>query len=262
MNAKCYHTMANLTPLAVILGALSAFAAQDVREEFHQNYPLNKAGKIFLENVNGNVHVVTWDRDEVKLDAVKHAKKQEQLDEVKIEVDAKADSIRIKTKYPDSRKSRNNSTGVDYTLTVPKQSNLAKVSTVNGGVEIENVNGDVEIHSVNGPVTATGLANEANLSSVNGSVRASFFEVKKDASLKSVNGSVTVAFPKETDADLSGSTLNGGISSDFGLNVKSHFPVGKNLDTRLGKGGPVIKMSSVNGGIHINRSGTTGLEER
>src|SRR6266704_1686141 len=151
MNAKCYHTIANLTPLAVILGALSAFAAQDVREEFHQNYPLNKAGKIFLENVNGNVHVVTWDRDEVKLDAVKHAKKQEQLDEVKIEVDAKADTIRIKTKYPDSRKSRNNSTSVDYTLTVPKQSNLAKVSTVNG------------------PVTATGLANEANLSSVNGS---------------------------------------------------------------------------------------------
>jgi len=244
MNAKCYHTIANLTPLAAILGALSAFAAQDVREEFHQNYPLNKAGKIFLENVNGNVHVVTWDRDEVKLDAVKHAKKQELLDEVKIEVDAKADSIRIKTKYPDSRKSRNNSTGVDYTLTVPKQSNLAKVSTVNG------------------PVTATGLANEANLSSVNGSVRASFFEVKKDASLKSVNGSVTVAFPKETDADLSGSTLNGGISSDFGLNVKSHFPVGKNLDTRLGKGGPVIKMSSVNGGIHIDRSGTTGPKER
>ena len=109
MNAKWYHTLANLTPLAVILGALSAFAAQDVREEFHQNYPLNKDGKIFLENVNGNVHVVTWDRDEVKLDAVKHAKKQEQLDEVKIEVDAKADSIRIKTKYPDSRKSRNNS---------------------------------------------------------------------------------------------------------------------------------------------------------
>ncbi len=67
MNAKCYHTIANLTPLAVILGALSAFAAQDVREEFHQNYPLNKAGKIFLENVNGNVHVVTWDRDEGKL---------------------------------------------------------------------------------------------------------------------------------------------------------------------------------------------------
>jgi len=31
MNAKWYHTLANLTPLAVILGALSAFAAQDVR---------------------------------------------------------------------------------------------------------------------------------------------------------------------------------------------------------------------------------------
>jgi DUF4097 and DUF4098 domain-containing protein YvlB len=261
MNAKCY-TIPALTSLAVILGALVAFAGQEVREEFHQNYPLDKAGKVSLENVNGNVNVVTWDRDEVQVDAVKHAKKQEHLDEVKIEVDAKADSIRVKTKYPDGRKSRNNSTSVDYTLTVPKQSNLAKVSTVNGGVEIENVSGDVEIHSVNGPVSATGLANEAELSSVNGAVKASFSEVRKDISLKSVNGSVTVAVPKGTDADLSASTLNGGISSDFGLQAKAHFPVGRNLDTRLGKGGPAIKMSSVNGGIHIDRSKTMALEER
>src|SRR5260370_37872953 len=148
MNAKGY-TIPTLTAFAVILGALSAFAGQEVREEFHQNYPLEKAGKVSLENVNGNVHVVTWDRDEVKVDAVKHAKKQEHLDEVKIEVDAKADSIRIKTKYPDSRKSKNNSTSVDYTLTEPKQRNLAKVSTVNGGAEIENVIDDVGDHPCN-----------------------------------------------------------------------------------------------------------------
>jgi len=66
-----------LVSLATVLGALAAFAAEEVREEFHQTYPLNKQGRVQLENVNGNVHIATWDREEIKVDAIKHAKKQE-----------------------------------------------------------------------------------------------------------------------------------------------------------------------------------------
>src|SRR5688572_5022043 len=95
-----------LTSLATLLGALTAFAGQEVREEFHQTHPLTKQGRVHLENVNGNVRIVTWDREEIKVDAIKRAKKQEHLDDVKIEVEAKADLIRIKTKYPDSKTRR------------------------------------------------------------------------------------------------------------------------------------------------------------
>jgi DUF4097 and DUF4098 domain-containing protein YvlB len=246
---------------AGILSGLAAVGGQELREEVHQTYPLDKTGTVSLENVNGNVHILTWDREEFKLDAVKCAKEQEHLDEVKIEVDAKGDRIHIKTKYPESRRPKNNCTSVDYTLTVPRQSNLAKISTVNGGIEIENVRGDVEAKSVNGPVMAKGLTNEAELSTVNGSVRASFSEVKKAVSLKSVNGSVTVAVPQETDAELCASTLSGSISCDFAIEMNTHFPVAKNLDARLGKGGPAIKMSSVNGAIRIGRSKPRALEE-
>ena len=167
--------------LATVLGALAAFAAEEVREEFHQTYPLNKQGRVQLENVNGNVQIATWDREEIRVDAIKHAKKQEHLDEVKIDVDTQADRIRIKTKYPEAKTKRNkdNSTSVDYTLTVPRQSRLDQISTVNGGVEIENVSGDVEASSVNGNITATGLTGDVALSTVNGSVKAGFAEVKK-----------------------------------------------------------------------------------
>jgi len=179
-------------------------------------------------------------------------------------VDAKADRIRIKTKYPDSKlkRNKNNSTSVDYTLTVPKQSRLDGVSTVNGGIEIEKVSGDVEASSVNGTVIATGLAGDVELSTVNGSVKATFAEVKKAVSLKSVNGGVTVALPPEANADVSANTLNGGISSDFSLQAKKHFPVGRNLDGKLGDGGPAIKMSTVNGGIHLDRAKTVTLDNR
>src|SRR5207247_7279914 len=138
------HALFAFVLLGTFAGAPAVFAAHEVREEFRQTYPLDKQGKVRVENINGDVRIVTWDREEIKVEAIKRAKKQEHLDEVKIEVDAKADRIRIKTKHPDSKlkRNKNNSTSVDYTLTVPKQSRLDGVSTVNGGIEIENVSGD------------------------------------------------------------------------------------------------------------------------
>jgi DUF4097 and DUF4098 domain-containing protein YvlB len=253
---KLIRSAAALRPafLAIVLGALPASAGQELSEEFHQTWPLGDRGSIHLENVNGNVRIATWDRDEVKIDAIKHAKNREQLDAVKIEVDAKADRIGIKTKYPDSRLfHKNNSTSVDYTLRVPKQSRLDHISTVNGAVEIENVGGDVKADSVNGNVTAAGLAGDVTLSTVNGSVNANFARLMKPVSLHSVNGGVTIALPSDANADVSAGTVNGGISSAFSLAVKSHFPIGQNLDGKLGEGGPAIKISTVNGGIHFDR---------
>jgi len=258
------HDLPTFLSLATFMGALAAFAADDVREEFHQTYPLNEQGRVHLENVNGNVHVITWDREEIKVDAVKRAKKQEHLDAVKIDVDANAERVRIKTKYPDSkfRGNKNNSTSVDYTLTVPKASGLDGISTVNGGIEIENVNGEVEASSVNGQVAAVGLAGETKLSTVNGSVKASFGQLKKAASLSSVNGSVTIALPPDASAEISADTVHGGISSDFPLQSKKNFPIGQDLHGRLGDGGPTIKMSTVNGGIRLDRAKTVALDNR
>ena len=80
-----------LVTLTIAFGALAAFADSGVREEFHQTYPLNKRGGVHLENVNGNVGIVSWDREEIKVDAIKSAKKQEQLDEVKIDIEANSE---------------------------------------------------------------------------------------------------------------------------------------------------------------------------
>src|SRR5206468_8981909 len=106
---------------------------------------------------------------------------------------------------------------------------------------------------------ARGLPGDVALSTINDAVKANSTEVKKAVSLKSVNGGVSIALPPEANADVSAHTLNGGIQSDFSLQVKRHFPVGQNLDGKLGGGGPAIKMSTVNGGIHLDRA-KTGAE--
>src|ERR1700757_1739856 len=69
-------------------------------EEFHQTYGITADGRVELDNINGDVHISTWDRNEVKVDAVKYADSKEKLEEAKIEIDSGKEYVSIRTKYP------------------------------------------------------------------------------------------------------------------------------------------------------------------
>src|SRR5262245_39797802 len=131
--------------VAVVCAAFQAGLVQaKEREEFHQTYPLTSDGKVHVDHVTGTIRVTTWDRAEVKVDAVKTASNKGDLDSVRIEVDSKADSVRIHTKHPNSNWSwkpwrHHDSGSVDYEIKVPANANLDEIETVNGSVEIEGV---------------------------------------------------------------------------------------------------------------------------
>src|SRR5215213_11024591 len=73
---------------------------EELREEFHQTYPLSPTGRISLENINGGVQIKVWDRSEVQVDAIKKAYRRDRLTEARIEVNATEENITIKTEYP------------------------------------------------------------------------------------------------------------------------------------------------------------------
>jgi DUF4097 and DUF4098 domain-containing protein YvlB len=246
--------------IGTLLGCALVWGGEaKVTEELHQTYPLTEGGRVSLDNVNGNVRITTWDRAEVKLDAVKSAKSDADLKAVEIVIDAKADRVRVQTKHPRQTGwlgRKGNSTSVEYTLVVPRSARLDKVENVNGNIELEGVAGDVSATTVNGRLTAKKMGGQTDLSSVNGSVTASLSPAGsiKAAKLKSVNGSIDLSLPAKAGAQLKANTVNGGIKSDFDLPVKKHFPIGQNLDVTLGEGGAVIKAETVNGGIRVNRA--------
>src|SRR5688572_6323137 len=238
--------------------------AQEVREDFQQTYPLSANGRLSLENLNGGVRIAVWDRDEVQLNAVKRAYRRERLTEAKIEVNATADAIRIRTTYPDwnqtftdEHKGRyNNPALVDYTVTVPRNARLESVDLVNGSLELDGVEGDVKASSVNGKVTARGLGGVVKLSTVNGSLEATFTKLDeaKPITLGSVNGNVTLIIPSDANAGIRAGTVHGAITNEFGLNVHHGDYVGHELNGQLGTGGPRIKLGNVNGGISIKHA--------
>lgn len=238
--------------------------ANELRQEFHQTYPLSANGRVSVENLNGEVKISVWGRNEVQVNAVKRAYKQERLDEAKIEVNASAESIRIRTDYPDwdqhftddNRGRMNNPALVDYSITVPRKARLESIDLVNGALEIDGVEGDVKASSVNGRLVARGLLGVAKLSTVNGSLEATFvsLDTARPISLNSVNGGLTIVIPSDANATVRAGTVHGAISNDFGINVHHGEYVGHELHGQIGTGGPTIKLGNVNGRIMIRHA--------
>ena len=230
-------------------------------EEFHQSYPLSPTGRVSIQNVNGGVRIAVWDQNEVKVDAVKKARQREELDEVKIEVVNTADSVRIKTQYPDQTfneqgsRRRNSWATVEYTLTIPRKAQLDSAELVNGSLDIEGAEGDVKAACVNGRIKATGLMGEVKLSTVNGGVEATIVRLDdtKGVSLNSVNGTIVLIIPANASAQVKANTVHGAITNDFGLQVNDGEYVGHDLSGQIGSGGPRVRLSNVNGPISIKR---------
>lgn len=264
------RTMANLDnpqihptdSVAIILSEPQSKGEQ-LTEEFHQIYPLSAAGRVSIQNINGDVQIAVWDQNTVKVDAVKRAYQRERLDEVKIVVENTADSVRIKTDYPEGNQTftdraprrYNNPATVDYTLTIPRKARLDSAELVNGSLEIEGAEGDIKAASVNGQLKASGLTGEVKLSTVNGGVEATMTRLDdaKTVTLNSVNGPILLIIPANASAQIKASTVHGGITNDFGLTVNDGQYVGHDLSGQIGSGGPRIRLSNVNGPIAVKR---------
>jgi DUF4097 and DUF4098 domain-containing protein YvlB len=246
--------------LALAIGAHASDHGGALSEEFHQTYAITSGGRIELDNINGPVHISSWDRNEVKVDAVKRADTKERLDEAKIEIDSGKDYLSIRTKYPDHNNnwnwgSHNNPASVEYTLTVPRTANLDEIKLINGALDLTGITGEVRASCINGRLEAHDLSGRAKLSTINGRLEARFAQLSgQDVELNSVNGSLELTIPSDSNAEVDASTVSGGISNDFGLHVNDHRFVGHDLRGELGKGGSHIRLSDVNGRIEIRHA--------
>jgi DUF4097 and DUF4098 domain-containing protein YvlB len=254
-NAQHRSTAWGFTLGVILALTLAGSARADERQEFHKSYPLSADGRVSLQNINGAIKIIGWDKNEVQIDAVKVADKREKLDEAKIVVDATASTLKIKTEYPD--RDNYNPARVEYTLQVPRKAHLDAIRAVNGAVTVEGVQGQINVASVNGEVSGKALAGQVKLSSVNGRVVAALDQIAgaSPIELNAVNGSVELMLPSDANAELSASTVHGSIGNGFDIPVRrERFTGGSSLRAKLGTGMTLVKLSTVNGSIRLQRA--------
>ncbi len=153
---------------------------------------------------------------------------------------------------------------------VPQRADL-ELETVNDGViEVSNITGALQLTNINGPITAHGITGSVIAESVNDTIDVRFTQMEGSEvmSFNSVNGDLVLGLPAGAGAELHIDSAEGEITSDFEVDVVPSRPVVTREDNRggvevkvesvivakLGGGGPVIKMKTLNGDIAIRKS--------
>ncbi|HXJ92425.1 MAG TPA: DUF4097 family beta strand repeat-containing protein [Terriglobia bacterium] len=244
-----------LASLVLELPAGAVARSDRASESFNHTYALTADGRVSLSNVSGNIRITGWDRNEVQLEAVKHADTQEDLQAIRIDIDARADAIEIETKYPHHFFDDHHSGSVEYTLSVPNRARIDSVKLVSGDLRLEGLRGDVDASSVSGRIRASGLTGALHLSGVSGSIEANLDrDLGRRVSLSTVSGSIVLGLVPDASADVSAATVSGGIRSELPIEVNRHQFVGQSLHGKLGNGDAQVDLHTVSGSIDLRKA--------
>lgn len=184
--------------LIVMLGLLlilPLMARETYQEKFEKTEQLARDGRVVISNVSGDIKIMVWKEEKVKIEAVKsatastRAKAKENADRVTIEVTSGSGLVKIETRYPESRGwfGENTNISVDYTLWIPDQASIESKS-VSGDVQVDRAGGTVRINSVSGNITILGGKKSISTKAVSGDIRVT--EAEGDLELNSVSGDI------------------------------------------------------------------------
>ncbi|HET7712331.1 MAG TPA: DUF4097 family beta strand repeat-containing protein [Thermoanaerobaculia bacterium] len=245
--------------LLLALLAAGCTVGERRREIIQREWPASSISRIELKEVNGSVKIEAWNGDRVTMTAEVFSRGIEPKANVenkgffRSEVDG--DTLRIGTS---GRKRRHrihwfggSSVTVHYTLRVPATVAL-DIDTINGKIATRGVTGETEMTSVNGSVDLeTPGAAGVRLRTVNGRVRATFFETFQGATMKTVNGSVTATLPPNASFACDLSQVNGDFEAPFPLSIHSH-PGNRRVSGEVNGGRHELRITTVNGDIRLD----------
>ena len=249
-------------PLLLIASAGCDIAMADYNEqataEWRKNYELQAGGRVEISNVNGKIDVTPANGSTVEIIAKKIGKAasaevaRQALDRIQI-VDSSAGTvIKVETKVDRGGGGlfNHSQATVEYTVRVPANAEV-KVTTVNGGVQIEGLTGRINAEATNGGIRGRDIGGTIEATTTNGGVEMELAAVTGDVKLECTNGGIELRLPSDAKATIAARISNGGIKTD-GLPLTPRESSSRRLDADLNGGGPRIEIDGTNGGISIS----------
>jgi Toastrack DUF4097 len=205
--------------------------------------------------VNGGITVKGWNRKEVWVRAKVEAwSDREDPQTIVSAIEVHTDDARVRAEGPAANGWRSGGWSVSYDVMVPFESDLSLDAT-NGGIRISEVRGDLDFRTTNGGIRLERIGGEVRGRTTNGGITAEIDGREwagRLLDLETTNGAVTLEVPDNFQADLTASTVNGGIRSDFPVVVQGRFN-SRRLQAELNGGGAPVRLQTVNGRVELRK---------
>ncbi len=270
--------MKTLFRLAFVVSAsaVSSVQAASETQQWAREFPVGSEAALQVRNVWGTINVSGYDGDNIVVEVteVRRARSDRDLERSKeniyLEVEQDGDLVALEVTGPNGRNRSWHCRGceldIDYTIRVPRSSELY-LSTVNDGeIIVEGVEGPINARHVNGPIRIDNAHGCEELSSINGRVDVSFAtSPNSDCEIHTINGDMVVRLPESSDLDLAFNLNNGRVRSSLDVSPNQRSPqvereedggrtrykIRQSTGVRIGNGGALVSFESMNGNVHI-----------
>jgi hypothetical protein len=230
------------------------------QERFQWSGAAAEGGQVEVLGVNGSITAEGYDGSEVVVEAVKSGRRQAP-ETVRVDVVEHSGGVTVCAVYPGEgnvcapgggkMNVKNNDVRVDFVIRVPASMDFVG-KTVNGSVRGEALPGDARANTVNGDISVH-AAGWVAAQTVNGGIDVIMGSAPEgDLELSTVNGDIALELPSAFDADIDARWLNGGIDSEFQVDLQGR-PRARRATATLGAGGPDLDIETVNGTIRLSR---------
>jgi len=245
--------------------------ADRVEKVIEESFALDSTGSFSLGNVAGDIMVYSWDKEEVKMVAIKSVSSwgigdpEEFLAKIEIEIVSQPKTLKINTRYPRFSWIRN--TRVNYQLWIPEATsvrlesvsgtiqigdhlNRVYTKTVSGKIKLENIRGNVEVKTTSGDVVISNVQGDLAWSSTSGDL--DLVNLVGDLDLHTTSGEVS---GQEINGDIKANSVSGDLAfldSQGGLSYL-HTVSGKiRAELKvIDKDVSSMSLSTVSGGITL-----------
>jgi hypothetical protein len=211
--------------LFVLLGGGAPAVAQD--RTTSGTAALDAEGTVVVDNHEGWITIETWDRNEVKYEAVVRPEDDAEHPEATVvRVDRDDDRFGIRTEYDEDEETGDdgsfwsnsqNIMPVEYTLTVPRTASV-EVDDHESDIEVTGVGGPVDLDTHDGRIALTDQSGDADIESHDGPIRVenqsgalTVDTHDSDVRLRSVSSRVEI---DAHDSDIEAEGLGGGLEVD------------------------------------------------
>jgi hypothetical protein len=149
------------------------------------------------------------------------------------------------------------------------------LETTNGGIELDQCQGAMRAHTTNGTIKGQLGAGAINAGTTNGAIDLTLRKTKSGDPLRAetTNGSVTLAIGEFNDNEVAASSTNGSITLRLPDSINARLDASNSVSSiqnevvpfmieeqskhhlsgKFGNGGPLIRLHTSTGGIHINK---------